>query len=91
MIVTVDRSGDAFVGQKDSLITKCPSKFASAPAGPTASSRGSDVASLTIGRACLYLGLAIALVGSAPRSTERSVLPTGSRSAAARCSRSPGR
>jgi cytochrome c-type biogenesis protein CcmE len=27
VIVTVRREGDAFVGQRDSLITKCPSKF----------------------------------------------------------------
>lgn len=31
VIITVQRSGRAFVGQPDSLITKCPSKFASAP------------------------------------------------------------
>lgn len=27
VIVTVRKQGDAFVGEKDSLITKCPSKF----------------------------------------------------------------
>jgi cytochrome c-type biogenesis protein CcmE len=27
VIVTVRRQGDTFVGQRDSLITKCPSKF----------------------------------------------------------------
>ena len=27
VVVTVKRQGDAFVGQRDSLITKCPSKF----------------------------------------------------------------
>jgi cytochrome c-type biogenesis protein CcmE len=31
VIVTVSRQGDAFVGQRDSLITKCPSKFSAAP------------------------------------------------------------
>jgi cytochrome c-type biogenesis protein CcmE len=31
VIVTVQKSGAAFVGQKDSLTTKCPSKFAAAP------------------------------------------------------------
>jgi cytochrome c-type biogenesis protein CcmE len=31
VIITVQRSGRAFVGRPDSLITKCPSKFASAP------------------------------------------------------------
>ena len=30
VIVTVRRQGDAFVGQRDSLITKCPSKFKAA-------------------------------------------------------------
>lgn len=29
VIVTVRRQGEGFVGQRDSLITKCPSKFAS--------------------------------------------------------------
>ena len=33
VIVTVQRSGGAFVGERDSLITKCPSKYASAPPG----------------------------------------------------------
>ena len=33
VIITVQRSGRAFVGQPDSLVTKCPSKFASAPPG----------------------------------------------------------
>ena len=27
VIVTVQRRGDVFVGEKDSLVTKCPSKF----------------------------------------------------------------
>ena len=40
VIVTVRRSGNSFIGQKDSLITKCPSKFASAPPGSTASGSG---------------------------------------------------
>jgi cytochrome c-type biogenesis protein CcmE len=30
VIVTVRREGDVFVGQRDSLITKCPSKFKAA-------------------------------------------------------------
>jgi cytochrome c-type biogenesis protein CcmE len=30
VIVTVRRDGDGFVGKRDSLITKCPSKFRSA-------------------------------------------------------------
>jgi cytochrome c-type biogenesis protein CcmE len=30
VIVTVRREGDGFVGQRDSLITKCPSKFSAA-------------------------------------------------------------
>ena len=33
VIVTVVKSGSSFVGQRDSLITKCPSKFSTAPAG----------------------------------------------------------
>jgi cytochrome c-type biogenesis protein CcmE len=36
VIVTVEKSGSAFVGQKDSLVTKCPSKFAAAPASTPA-------------------------------------------------------
>jgi cytochrome c-type biogenesis protein CcmE len=39
VIVTVTKSGSSFVGQRDSLITKCPSKFAAAP--PSSSSSGS--------------------------------------------------
>ena len=31
VIVTVRRAGGAFVGERDSLITKCPSKFAARP------------------------------------------------------------
>jgi cytochrome c-type biogenesis protein CcmE len=34
VIVTVQRSGRAFVGQPGSLITKCPSKFAAAQPAP---------------------------------------------------------
>ena len=30
VIVTVRKQGDVFVGQKDSLVTKCPSKFSAA-------------------------------------------------------------
>jgi cytochrome c-type biogenesis protein CcmE len=36
VIVTVVKSGSSFVGQPNSLITKCPSKFAAAPAGSAA-------------------------------------------------------
>jgi cytochrome c-type biogenesis protein CcmE len=32
VIVTVRKQGGVFVGQKDSLVTKCPSKFSDAPA-----------------------------------------------------------
>jgi cytochrome c-type biogenesis protein CcmE len=32
VIVTVRRKGDTFVGDKDSLVTKCPSKFQDQPA-----------------------------------------------------------
>lgn len=40
VIVTVVRSGDSFVGQRDSLITKCPSKFATAPSGSSSGTSG---------------------------------------------------
>ncbi len=33
VIVTVQKQGGAFVGERDSLITKCPSKYKTAPAG----------------------------------------------------------
>jgi cytochrome c-type biogenesis protein CcmE len=33
IIVTVQKQGDQFVGERDSLITKCPSKYKTAPAG----------------------------------------------------------
>jgi cytochrome c-type biogenesis protein CcmE len=33
VIVTVQKHGGQFVGERDSLITKCPSKYKSAPAG----------------------------------------------------------
>ena len=33
VIVTVHREGASFVGDRDSLVTKCPSKFAAAPNG----------------------------------------------------------
>jgi cytochrome c-type biogenesis protein CcmE len=31
VVVDVRKEGDTFVGQKDSLVTKCPSKFSAAP------------------------------------------------------------
>ena len=31
VIVTVQREGTRFVGERDSLITKCPSKYKTAP------------------------------------------------------------
>lgn len=31
VIVTVEKQGDRYVGQRDSLITKCPSKYTAAP------------------------------------------------------------
>jgi cytochrome c-type biogenesis protein CcmE len=31
IIVTVQKQGDRFVGERDSLITKCPSKYKTAP------------------------------------------------------------
>jgi cytochrome c-type biogenesis protein CcmE len=33
IIVTVRRQGEAYVGERDSLITKCPSKYKAAPPG----------------------------------------------------------
>jgi cytochrome c-type biogenesis protein CcmE len=33
VIVTVRKQGPRFVGERDSLITKCPSKYKAAPAG----------------------------------------------------------
>jgi len=33
IIVTVEKQGGRYVGQRDSLITKCPSKYKAAPAG----------------------------------------------------------
>jgi cytochrome c-type biogenesis protein CcmE len=32
VIVTVQKQGGAFIGERDSLITKCPSKYKTAPA-----------------------------------------------------------
>lgn len=33
VLVTVNKRGGTFVGQRDSLVTKCPSKFKNAPSG----------------------------------------------------------
>jgi cytochrome c-type biogenesis protein CcmE len=33
IIVTVHKQGSTFVGERDSLITKCPSKYTDAPSG----------------------------------------------------------
>ena len=33
VIVTVDKQGSRYVGQRDSLITKCPSKYTPKPSG----------------------------------------------------------
>lgn len=35
VIVTVHRQGAGYVGQRDSLVTKCPSKFTAVPNGKT--------------------------------------------------------
>ena len=40
VIVTVVKSGGSFVGQRDSLITKCPSKFSTTPATASGKSAG---------------------------------------------------
>jgi cytochrome c-type biogenesis protein CcmE len=36
IVVTVSRQNGAYVGQRDSLITKCPSKFQNAPKSSSA-------------------------------------------------------
>jgi hypothetical protein len=33
VIITVREQGSRFTGERDSLITKCPSKYKAAPAG----------------------------------------------------------
>ena len=33
VIVTVEKRGGSYVGERNSLITKCPSKYKTAPAG----------------------------------------------------------
>jgi cytochrome c-type biogenesis protein CcmE len=33
VIVTVQKQGDRYIGERNSLITKCPSKYKTAPAG----------------------------------------------------------
>jgi cytochrome c-type biogenesis protein CcmE len=33
IIVTVSKQGGSYIGERDSLITKCPSKYRTAPAG----------------------------------------------------------
>ncbi|HEX5223767.1 MAG TPA: cytochrome c maturation protein CcmE [Solirubrobacteraceae bacterium] len=38
VIVTVQKQGSAYVGERNSLITKCPSKYKTAPAGENQSS-----------------------------------------------------
>jgi cytochrome c-type biogenesis protein CcmE len=35
VIVTVQKQGDQYIGERNSLITKCPSKYKSAPPGAT--------------------------------------------------------
>jgi cytochrome c-type biogenesis protein CcmE len=39
VIVTVKRQGDLFIGERDTLITKCPSKFKSSENPPAQPSR----------------------------------------------------
>ncbi len=38
VIVTVDKQGSSYVGERNSLITKCPSKYKTAPASENQSS-----------------------------------------------------
>ena len=40
VVVTVRKAGSAFIGQPNSLITKCPSKFAATPTGASSSRSG---------------------------------------------------
>jgi cytochrome c-type biogenesis protein CcmE len=35
VVVTVEKQGGRYVGERNSLITKCPSKYTTAPAGQT--------------------------------------------------------
>ena len=37
ILVTVNRSGSSWIGERDSLITKCPSKYKTAPASESQS------------------------------------------------------
>ena len=57
VIVTVRKQGDTFVGERDSLVTKCPSKFTDKP-------QPADLSAWPIlGRACLILALAVCVYG----------------------------
>jgi cytochrome c-type biogenesis protein CcmE len=40
VIVTVDKQGGRFVGERNSLITKCPSKYKTAPTTPSGGGAG---------------------------------------------------
>ena len=56
VIVNVRKQGDGFVGEKGSLITKCPSKF---------TAEQNDLTVLVAGKACLILALGDCLYGIA--------------------------
>ena len=58
VIVTVRKQGDVFVGEQDSLVTKCPSKFTDKQRP-----RQSLSAMATVGHACLILALATCVYG----------------------------
>ena len=58
IVIDVRKEGSAFVGQPDSLVTKCPSKFTAEPSRPEARVP-------TAGRACLIIALAVCLYGIA--------------------------
>ena len=57
IVIDVRKEGAGFVGQPDSLVTKCPSKFTAEPKSYL------SWAMLEAGRACLILALAICVYG----------------------------
>ena len=85
VLVTVREQGSQWIGEQNSLTTKCPSKY------QAASSSMTDGDMALTGRALLILGLAVAVYGAAPRCTARGPdAASGSTPAGARCTRSPG-
>ena len=66
VIVTVEKQGDSYVGERNSLITKCPSKYTVTPSKTTRScgraARDGLPLMAQLGGACLILALAGVLV-----------------------------